>query len=55
MHYGLGEQIIGYIEINQNEQEVCRIRNGDKLEKSEMDELSNKVTTNLLPELVKLL
>jgi len=32
----LGEQIIGYVEINQNELEVCRIRIDDGLEKSEM-------------------
>lgn len=51
----LGEQIIGYIEINQNELEVCRIRIGDRLEKSEMEELNNRVTINLLPELVNLL
>lgn len=51
----LGEQIIGYVEINQNELEACRIRIGDRLEESEFEELNNRITINLLPELVKLL
>lgn len=49
-----GEQIIGYVEINQNEQEACRIRIGDGLVKSEMEPLNSRVKENLLPELVKL-
>lgn len=50
-----GEQVIGYAEINNNELEVCRIRTGDKIEKSEMERLNNKISINLLPELAKLL
>lgn len=50
-----GEQIIGYVEINQNEQEACRIRIGDRLVKSEIEELKNRVKENLLLELAKLL
>lgn len=49
-----GEQIIGYVEINNNELEVYRTRIGDKIEKSAIEELNNIVTLNLLPELVKL-
>lgn len=50
-----GEQIIGYIEINNNEMEACRIRIDDKLEKAELEELNNRFTKILLPELVKVL
>lgn len=49
-----GEQIIGYVEINNNELEVYRTRIGDRIEKSAIVELNNIVTLNLLPELVKL-
>jgi serine/threonine protein kinase len=49
-----GEQIIGYVEINNNELEVCRIRIGATIEKSTIEEINNRVTVNLLPELVKL-
>lgn len=51
----LGEQIIGYTEINEKELEVCRIRTEDRLEKMAIEELNNRVKTSLLPELVKLL
>ncbi|TNJ41007.1 protein kinase [Tamlana fucoidanivorans] len=51
----LGEQVIGFTEINNNEIEVCRIRIGDKIEKTEMEQLKNKLSLNLLPELGKLL
>lgn len=50
-----GEQIIGYVEINNNELEACRIRIGDIIEKSTIEELNNRVIINLLPELVKLI
>lgn len=51
----LGEQIIGYIEINQSELEVCRVLIGESIEGSAIVELNNRVIENLLPELVKIL
>jgi serine/threonine-protein kinase len=51
----LGEQVIGFAEINNNKLEVCRIRIGDKIEKTVMEQLKNKLSINLLPELGKLL
>jgi serine/threonine-protein kinase len=49
-----GEQIIGYVQINNNELEVCRIRIGDIIDKPTIEEIINRITINLLPELVKL-
>lgn len=51
----LGEQIIGYVEINDKEQEVYRTRIGDGVDKHIMEELNKKITKDLLSELTKLI
>jgi serine/threonine-protein kinase len=50
-----GEQIIGYAEINNNNLEVCRIRISDKIEEVAIEQLNDKISINLLPELLRLL
>ena len=43
-----GEQIIGYVEINNNQLEVYRTRMGDRIEKTAIEELKSIVSINLL-------
>ncbi|WP_299443767.1 protein kinase [uncultured Aquimarina sp.] len=49
----VGEQIVGHIEINGKNIEICRVKNNDTLSEYEDQQMKEAIISNILPELIK--